>query len=480
MTDYQRAGLAASLGWYDESGMFVWSAGSGKTLGSIAWALAAGGVTVAVTKPAVRNQWAREVERFTTADVDVLEGTTIGEFRPRSSPCFLVTGYSTLPVWTPTLEKLRPTSVIFDESHLVQSHRRWDAEVGEGDKPRFSLKGNISASAYRLSRCARRRLATTATPIRDRVRNLWAQLDLVRPWEFGTFSAFTRRYCAAMENPYGGIDTRGQSNLDELKSRLALVSHSVKYSEANRALPPKRRQVTYVKVSEQVRADAIGEDLRRAARNGPTALLEMRLMEAASRKRNVIVEHVMDAIAGGLKVCVFTGRRRDVEELERKIRVRFAHPNFTHGPHASPLLAGHGGMSVEERDRLAQQYMDSPGPALLIGTGDSFGEGLNLQDTDVGIQAMLPYTPGAIIQREGRWARLGQKRPVLIHYFVAEGTVDEHVAAILLNKIPAVERALDLDEVRGLGRELIGASEEELLASLLEKVIGKGDAPHAA
>jgi hypothetical protein len=46
------------------------------------------------------------------------------------------------------------------------------------------------------------------------------------------------------------------------------------------------------------------------------------------------------------------------------------------------------------------------------------------------------------------------------------------VATILLGKLPAVEKATDSDEIVGLGRELIGASEEELVASLVEKVIG--------
>jgi len=96
-----------------------------------------------------------------------------------------------------------------------------------------------------------------------------------------------------------------------------------------------------------------------------------------------------------------------------------------------------------------------------------------LQSTDLLIQAMLPYTPAQIIQREARVARLGQTRAVLILYLICEGTVDEHVAAILLHKLPAIEQALDQDEVRGFGRELVGASEEELLQSLLEKVVGK-------
>jgi hypothetical protein len=501
LTPYQREGIAASLTWPDESGLFTWSGGAGKTLGSIIWALADGARPIlAVTKPAVRGQWAREVERFTNVPAIVLESTepTLPPLPP--PPYFLVTGYATLPYWVDELERLRPRSLILDECHLVQSSKRWDPQIELQDSPppgelvlieggadtladapappvkvNFALKDNIAAAAYRLSRVAKRRLGTTATPIRDRVRNLWAQLDLVRPWEFGGFYPFCRRYCAAAENPFGGIDTRGFSNLDELKERLSFICHKVPFSVANRDLPPKRRQVTYIKVSDQVRAEGIAAELRQAVRHGPTALLEMRLMEAAARKRKIVTEYVADAVSAGQKVIVFTGRRRDVDALEKSIRWRVG---------IGPLvLAGHGGVPLGDardpapgtREGIVAAYMASAGPAVLIGTGDAFGEGLNLQDTDLLIQAMLPYTPAQIIQREARVARLGQTRAVLILYLICEGTVDEHVAAILLHKLPAIEQALDQDEVRGLGRELVGASEEELLASLLEKVIGPGE-----
>jgi len=497
LLDYQREGIDVALNWPDESGLLNWATGSGKSIPSQIWGLAGGSYPiVGVTKPAIVGQWAREARRISTAPVIELEGTrvdatTIPALPP--PPYFLVIGYAVLPYWIDFFEKLRPRSVVFDEIQTVQSHKRWDAAVDLADTPapggpivieggeqaplppvkvNFALKDNIAAAAYRLSRVARRRLGTTATPVRDRLRNVWAPLDLLRPWEFGGFYKFAKRYCDASEGPFGGIDTRGfsQENAAELKGRIALIRHHVPYSLANRILPPKRRQVTYVKVSEQCRPEAIAADLRRAAKLGPTAMLEMRIMEAASRKRKIVAEHVMDAIDGGLKVIVFTGRRRDVaalvETVEKRIDTR-----------SVALFHGDGSISPTLRLDLCDRYMAAPAPAVLIGTGDAFGEGLNLQDTDVLLQPMLPYTPAQIIQREGRVCRLGQTRPALIHYFICEGTVDEHVAAILLNKLPAVEQTFDLDEVKGLGRELIGASEEELLNSLLSKVLGERKEP---
>ena len=472
LTSYQREGIAWALGKPSQSCHFHWSAGSGKTLGAIVWNLAAGpSLSVVVTKAAIRPTWARELETYTQGvHSEVLDGETPGDLVgsiPLDRPVVLVTGYDTLPGWIDALVKLRPHSVVFDEIHKVKSHRRWQAEVGNGARVSFSLKENQAAACYRLSRIAKRRLGLTATPVTDRVRDLWAQLDLVHPGEWGTYWDWARRYAGATENTFGGMDDRGKSNLAELKRRLSYVSHRVPYSLANRDLPPKRRLVTYVKVCDQNRAEGgISKELKKAAKFGPTAILEARLMEAASRKRKVVLAHARDALEGGLKVTIFTGRRVDCERLASEARE-------WKGISGLSLFSGHGGDSPEAREKIRRAYMASEGPALLVGTGDAWGEGLDLQDTDLAIFAMLPYTPGQIIQYEGRFARLGQQRPVLIRYVIAEGTVDEHVAAILLGKLPAVERATDSDEITGLGRELIGASEEELVASLVDKIMGK-------
>jgi len=69
---------------------------------------------------------------------------------------------------------------------------------------------------------------------------------------------------------------------------------------------------------------------------------------------------------------------------------------------------------------------------------------------------MLPYDPGQLRQWEGRFTRLGQKRPVVIYYVIAEGTVDEHVAQLLIEKLPAVERIARDSELAEAGSVLAG------------------------
>lgn len=443
---------------------------SGKTLGAICWALASPGATVMVTRAGVRRQHGREIERVTTHRALVVESKEDAKRLDDTDALFAVVGYEMLPEIVDDLLKWRPKNLVLDEVHKTRSPKRWAATTTEDGKLRFDPLENIAASAYQLSRFCERRLGTTATPIKDRTRDLWAQLDLIHPDAWGRFysrdkASFAGRYCNAFESRFGGVDHSGSSNLEELWARVSLVTHHVPHSVTHRHLPPKRRVVTYVSRDEQVRADGFTKDFfKKAAKNGPTAVLEARLMEAAGKKRKVLLDMVDEAVAGGQKVVVFTGRREDCERLAADI------DKLVEGRKVKVWM-GHGGTTVRERDVKVRAFMEHVGACVFVGTGDAFGEGVNLNDADLALIAMLPYTPGAIIQWEGRFSRHGQKRPVLVQYLVAEGTVDEHVVEILLGKLKPVEDVSKEDSLAGFEDAFRGVgSEEEVVASVLAKL----------
>jgi hypothetical protein len=323
-----------------------------------------------------------------------------------------------------------------------------------------------------ISRASYRRLGLSATPVRNLVKNLWAQLDLIEPMAWGPFykegqSSFTGRYCAARPGVYGGIDASGTANLDELWDRVSIMADQVSYATTHKGLPPKRRLVTFVPVADQVRATGFQKDFKAAAKGGATAMLEMKLMEAAARKRKYLKEVVDDALSAGQKVVVFTGRRQDCDSLGEELGV-------VARKYDAKIWVGHGGHSSAERDQMMRDYMAYDGASVLVGTGDAWGEGMNLQRTDLHLIAMLPYTPGQVIQWEGRTARLGQDRPVMIQYLIAEGTVDEHVSDILIRKLPAVENMVGDESVDGFSGQLMGADhEDEIMDSILNLMGGK-------
>lgn len=307
---------------------------------------------------------------------------------------------------------------------------------------------NIASSAARLARKAKKRILTTATPIKDRLRDLWSQLDICEPNAWGNKTCWTTRYCDRKEGTYGGYDDKGASNVDELAARTQMLAHVVSYEETHRDLPKKRRQSLYISPEDQ--CESIGgyaAELRKAEKKGEKRLLEVRLQQAASRKRKAVLAAIEDHLYSGHKVVVFTGRRKDCEVLADLVRGL----DVVQKRHV-PVWMAYGAMSVEKRQDIVSQYMDTTGAAIIIATGQSLGESMNLQDTDAAFFVMLPYDPGTLRQWEGRFCRLNQRRPVVIYYVIAEGTVDERVASILIDKLPAVgniAQDLELTEAKG-------------------------------
>ena len=111
---------------------------------------------------------------------------------------------------------------------------------------------------------------------------------------------------------------------------------------------------------------------------------------------------------------------------------------------------------------MVDAYAETEGPCAFIGTTDAFGEAVDgLQNTDIAIFGLLPWTPGMVTQAEGRFSRHGSKRSVHIMYTVAEGTVDEHVADTLPEKLEQVTDTLDDPTASGIADTLAGSESED-------------------
>ena len=88
---------------------------------------------------------------------------------------------------------------------------------------------------------------------------------------------------------------------------------------------------------------------------------------------------------------------------------------------------------------------------------------------------MLPLTPGQLRQWEGRFSRRSSKKPVIIYYAIAEGTVDEHWASVLINKLPAVEKVIKDAELASAEMALSGWDETTTAEDFADSVLSKLD-----
>ena len=504
---YQKEALCVGAG---RRGVHFWHpTGAGKTCSAILWSLLVPGPVIVITRAAARFQYAREWEKYTKCRPFIIRPASTMKKKSETLQQYLlsdekrhvvVAAWESLQLYADKLVDMRPSAVIWDEAHLGKSSKRWESvplpELPEDPKEAIKLAldqdaearsrngfisdndgnrvmilplDNTATAAARLARAAWRRCATTATPVKDRVRDLWAQLDIVEPDAWGSATCWLDRYADRKPGTYGGYDTTGTSNLEELTGRLAKVTHHIAYATTHRQLPPKRRQSVYVGVEDQIPPSAgFANELKKAQLRGATAVLEVKLAEAASRKRKAVLGIIEDHVYAGGKVVMFTGRRKDVDVLGELIRKSDAVKAKSAG-----VWAAHGENSSEERSNIVLEYMAHPGPCVLVGTGDSFGESLNMQDTDAALFVMLPYTPGQIRQWEGRFCRLGQKRPVTIYYVIAEGSVDEHVADILIRKLPAVEQVAKDEELAAAKDVIAGFDSQQSPDAFADKILAK-------
>ena len=102
----------------------------------------------------------------------------------------------------------------------------------------------------------------------------------------------------------------------------------------------------------------------------------------------------------------------------------------------------HGGVPGPKRKDLVDRFRDDPDCRAFLST-DAGGVGLNLQHASVVLNMDLPWNPAVLEQRIGRVHRLGQRQPVRVVNFVAQGTIEEGMLSVLKFKKSLFAGVLD-------------------------------------
>ncbi|MDM5298714.1 SNF2-related protein [Bacillus pumilus] len=104
-----------------------------------------------------------------------------------------------------------------------------------------------------------------------------------------------------------------------------------------------------------------------------------------------------------------------------------------------------GGFKRSKKDWMKDLFRERA--QVLIAT-EAGGEGINLQFCNQIINYDLPWNPMRLEQRIGRVHRLGQERDVHIYNMATNGTVEEHILKLLYDKIQLFENVIgELDDI---------------------------------
>jgi SNF2 family DNA or RNA helicase len=367
----------------------------------------------------------------------------------------------------------------------VLSAGSWDLVIVD---EAHRLKNARSASA-RLARSLRTRymLLLTATPIENRLADLFQLVSLVRPGLLGDAAAFRARHGAG-----DGSAVRNVASL-QLALRELMVRHrrseiSVmlprRLAETVRVTPGAREAELYEAISARVRAHARDASsalllaLRSAqqlagsspwasagvlAKLGWSDLAELAATTPTSAKAQALVAVLHRHLERGEKTIVFTGYRATLKALAQ-LAAR----------EGIDVAVYHGGLPRAEKDAAIKRF-EYQTPVLL--STEAAGEGRNLQFCHTMVNFDLPWNPMQIEQRLGRIHRIGQRHDVQLTNLVCRGTIEDRLLEVLQGKINLFELVVgELDMI--LGR----VSEELDFESLVfqEHLASRDDAELAA
>ncbi|TLS47791.1 DEAD/DEAH box helicase [Streptomyces montanus] len=461
LRDYQLRGLnwlarMTSLGL---GGCLADDMGLGKTITLIALHLhrqtdeSAAGPTLVVCPTSLMGNWQREIERFAP-------GTPVRRFHgPRRSledlagDEFVLTTYGTMRLDAERLAGASWGMVVADEAQHV--------------------KNPYSDTARRLRTIgARARVALTGTPVENNLSELWAILDWTTPGLLGRLGTFRTRYAQAVE---GGQDPAAADRLAQLvrpfllrrrKSDPGIAPELPPKTETDRAVSLTKEQAgLYEAVVRETLAEISGAD--NMARRGlivklltglkqicnhPAQFLKEDSPKIAGRSGKLeLLDELLDTILSeGAGVLVFTQYVRMARLIERHLAARGMASQFLHG-----------GTPVAEREAMVRRFQEGEVPVFLLSL-KAAGTGLNLTRAEHVVHYDRWWNPAVEAQATDRAHRIGQTRPVQVHRLIAEGTIEDRIADMLLRK-----REL-ADSVLGSGESALTELTDTELADLVE------------
>ncbi|MFD3730139.1 DEAD/DEAH box helicase [Streptomyces sp. NPDC058632] len=451
LRDYQRRGLnwlahmtSVGLGCCLADDM-----GLGKTITLIALHLhrqsdpASAGPTLVVCPTSLMGNWQREIERFAP-------GTRVRRFHSARRSLdgladgeFVLTTYGTMRLDAPRLAEVSWGMVVADEAQHV--------------------KNPYAATARQLrSIGARARVALTGTPVENNLSELWAVLDWTTPGLLGRLGTFRRQYADAVE---GGQDPAAAERLARLVRPFLLRRRKADPGIAPE-LPPKTETDHAVSLTQEQTAlyeavvrealaeisgasGVLGPDgmarrgmivklltgLKQICNHPAQFLKEERPVIAGRSGKLELLDELLDTVlAEQACVLVFTQYVQMARLLERHLAGRGVPSQFLHG-----------GTPVAEREAMVRRFQDGEVPVFLLSL-KAAGTGLNLTRAEHVVHYDRWWNPAVEAQATDRAYRIGQTRPVQVHRLIAEGTIEDRIAELLVRKSELADAVLGSGE----------------------------------
>ncbi|MBP2240858.1 SNF2 family DNA or RNA helicase [Cytobacillus eiseniae] len=336
--------------------------------------------------------------------------------------------------------------VIIDEAHKLKNNKTKNYEFVQNLKKKFCL-------------------LLTATPIQNRISEIFNLVSLLKPGHLGNETDFYQKYqkdsrsieddeyLKELVNKVMIRNRRADTGIEWTKRKVETlpIEFSKEERELYEAVSTLRKENNWMNSSKfsvmtlQREACSSREAVFFTLRNmlqkkeDPSEAFKEQIQSLISKveavQTNAKADKALELIQEiNDKVIIFTEYRATQMYLQWFLK--------QHGITSVPFR---GGFKRGKKDWMRELFQKNA--QVLIAT-EAGGEGINLQFCNHIINFDLPWNPMRLEQRIGRIHRLGQEKDVVIYNFAIKDTVEEHVLKLLYEKIHLFEKVIgDLDDI---------------------------------
>ncbi|BAZ38480.1 putative helicase [Calothrix sp. NIES-4101] len=306
---------------------------------------------------------------------------------------------------------------------------------------------------------AKHRLALTGTPVENRLLDLWSIFNFLNPGYLGKEAQFRKSFEIPIQKDN---DRLKSTTLKKLVEPLILRRVKTDKSIIN-DLPDKVDQKLYTNLTKEQASlyEAVVKDVEKQLeevegiqRKGLILSTLMKLKQICnhpaqflqdgsefsterSHKLSRLIEMVEEAVAEGDSLLVFSQFTEVCESIEKHIK---------HALHYNTYYL-HGGTTRQRREKMITEFQNpETEPSVFILSLKAGGVGITLTKANHVFHFDRWWNPAVEEQASDRAFRIGQKKNVFVHKFVAIGTLEEKIDQMIEDKKKLAAAVVGSDE----------------------------------
>ncbi|MEM7659486.1 MAG: DEAD/DEAH box helicase [Bacteroidota bacterium] len=381
--------------------------GLGKTLQAITTAILKKQLlgftrTLIICPASLKNQWKKEIEKFSDEQAEVVEG--FPEYRAKryqeSEAYFLIINYETvLRDWL-AIETAEPDFIVLDEAQRIKNYE--------------------TRTAHAVKQLPKKHaLVITGTPIENKLIDLFSIMDFLNPRFLTPLWEFSYQHCYF--DPQKKNRITGYYNLQALNERMKPFLLRREKRQVLQDLP------NLTQIDVPLKLHPYQEDYHRGFAGALAKIITKKFLTAYDINRILMLLNQMRMTCDStFLIDKETNHSPKLEELRhiltekldvkgtgRKILIfsEWVRMNGLIGRLLREEDIGftelNGKVPVKKRQALVDEFFQNPDCQVFLST-EAGGAGLNLQAADTVINFELPWNPAKKNQRIGRIDRLGQ------------------------------------------------------------------------